>query len=268
MRDVTGATARTAGRVGCVLFLVLAGAGRAHAQIRLELPEPLIPVREPPAWVVPGVPDTVWLLVEAGAAARAAGDDEREKALLKEAEAHARAALGGFEDDVGRRFALAVVLGLRADREGGRTKVRAADALHRELEAILALDPEHARARHLLGRLHAGVMRMNRITRWIATNLLGGDALKAATWDEAEHNLRFAEERAPEVAEHHLQLANLFRDTRRPEEALREVAHVLAIPVRTPLEEATRAEALQLQARLSGVGGPAAETSRGQGAKG
>lgn len=215
------------------------------AQGGADSPEP----RQRPVWAVEGVPDTVWILVEAEAAAT---DDDHGKALLKEAEIHARSAVQEHEADVGRRFALAVVLGLRADREGGRTKVRAASQLHEELEAILATDPEHARARHLLGRLHAGVLRMNRVTRWLATNVLGGDALKAATWEEAERNLRFAAEQVPEVGEHHLQLANLYRDTDRPDLALEEIEHVLALPADTPLAESTRAEALELREKLGG----------------
>jgi hypothetical protein len=205
-----------------------------------------VPASAEAAWLVPGVPDTVRALVEASYAA----DSKRAKELLKEAEVQARAAVAGHEDDVGRRFALAVVLGLRADREGGRTKVLAASALHEELQAILAIDPEHARARHMLGRLQAGVLRMSRVTRWIATNLLGVGELKKANWEEAERNLAFAEEHAPEVLDHHLQLANLYRDTGRPELALQEVSHVLALPAVSPMEEAVRAEALRLQERL------------------
>ena len=198
-----------------------------------------------PSWVTAGVPDTVWILVEASTA-----DGPRAKELLEEAESHARTAVEGDVQDVGRRFALAVVLGLHANREGGRTKVRAASELHRELVTILEMDPDHASARHLMGRLHAGVLRMGRVTRWIATNLLGGGELKQATWEEAERNLAFAEEHAPEVADHHLQLANVFRDTDWPERALEEVEHVLALRASSPLEESVRAEALQLQEKL------------------
>ena len=43
----------------------------------------------PPAWVVPGVPDTVRVLVES---ASEAGEEER-KRLLEEAEGHARSAV-------------------------------------------------------------------------------------------------------------------------------------------------------------------------------
>lgn len=208
---------------------------------------PSSPPTSGPAWAVDGVPDTVRALVEA---ATGEPDGERAKKLLREAEEEARHASEAAPDDVGRRFALAVVLGLRADREGGRTKVKAAAELHRQLVRILEQDPEHARARHLLGRLHAGVCRMSSVVRWIATRLLGGGALSEASWEEAERNLAFAEQHAPEVPDHHLQLANLYRDTDRPELALVEVEHALALPVTSSMDEAVRAEALDLRRKL------------------
>jgi tetratricopeptide (TPR) repeat protein len=180
----------------------------------------------------------------------AAEDEDRMKQLLVEAEGHARDAVVGHDDNVGRRFALAAVLGMRADREGGRTKVRAAAALHEELQVVLELDPDHAQAHYMMGRLHAGVRRMNGITRWLATNLLGGATLKQASWEEAERHLSFAEDRAPEVPDHHLQLARVYRDTGRPELALPELDHVLDMQVTSPMEREARGEALQIQAEI------------------
>jgi hypothetical protein len=200
-----------------------------------------------PAWVVGDVPDTVWILMENAVASE---DEDRMKRLLVEAEGHAREAVVGHDDNVGRRFALAAVLGMRADREGGRTKVRAAAALHEELQVVLELDPDHAQAHYMMGRLHAGVRRMNGITRWLATNLLGGATLKQASWEEAERHLSFAEDRAPEVPDHHLQLARVYRDTGRPELALPELDHVLDMHVTSPMEREARGEALQIQAEI------------------
>ncbi len=202
---------------------------------------------EKPAWVVGDVPDTVWILMET---AVATPDEERMKELLLEAEDHARTAVVGNEDNVGRRFALAAVLGMRADREGGRTKVKAAAALHDELKVVLELDSEHAQAHYMMGRLHAGVRRMNGVVRWLATNLLGGDTLKQASWEEAERHLTFAAANAPEVPDHHLQLARVYRDTGRPEMALPVLDHVLSMDVTSPMEREARAEALQIQAEI------------------
>lgn len=224
--------------------LVALGAGRATAQSTTKEP---VDRMEKPAWVVGDVPDTVWVLMES---AVASDEEGRMKALLLEAEGHARAAVVDHEDNVGRRFALAAVLGMRADREGGRTKVKAAAALHDELTVVLSLDPEHAQAHYMMGRLHAGVRRMNGVVRWLATNLLGGDTLKQASWEEAERHLTLAEGRAPEVPDHHLQLARVYRDTGRPELALPELDHVLSMRATSPMEREARAEALQIQAEI------------------
>ena len=226
------------------LTVVLVTQAAAYGGPLQEAPDP----RTPPAWVVQGVPDTVWILVEATYSGE---DDDLAKERLKEAEFHARAAIEGHENDVGRRFALAVVLGRRADMEGGRTKVNVASEFHAELEAVLELAPEHPQARHLMGRLYAGVRRMGRITRWLATNLLGGAELKAATWEAAEEHLLFAERMQPEISDYHLQLANLYRDTDRPELALVEIQHVLEIPANSSLEIAVRDEAIDLEEKLA-----------------
>jgi hypothetical protein len=195
-----------------------------------------------------GEPDSVWVLVNAAAGT----DDEGErKRLLREAEDLARTAVTEHEADTERRYLLAVVLGLRATAEGGQTKVRVAAELSEQLDAILATAPNHAGARHLLGRLHAGVRRMNRITRWIATNLLGGDELKRATWEAAEENLVFAERNAPEVADHHLQLALLYRDTGRSEFAVQELWHVMDMGASTAMELLVRQEAMEVWSDLA-----------------
>lgn len=200
-----------------------------------------------PAWVVDGMSDRVWVLVESALAEQ---DKSRTKAMLKEAEVQARSGITGHEGEAGPRFALAVVLGLRTEREGGKTKIAIASDLKKELEATLAIDPAHARARHLRGRLNAAVLRMNPITRFLATSVLGGGELKKASWQQAESDLVFAENQAPGVSDHHMQLAHLYRDTKRPELARAEVEHVLAIPFQSTMETAVHAEALKLKKRL------------------
>jgi len=228
---------------GVLALLLVLGCADVPAVTQDESPAEAVR----PAWVVDGVPDSVWMAVEAAVAAK---DKDTTRELLKDAEVLARSAVEGHEADVGRRFALAVVLGLRADREAGKTKIAVASELKEELDATLALDPDHGRARHMRGRLNAGVLRMNRVTRWIATSMLGGGELKKATWPGAERDLAFAEVAVPEVGDHHLQLAYLYRDTKRPELALIEAQHALALPRRTALEQAVHDEALKLKEKL------------------
>jgi Flp pilus assembly protein TadD len=62
-------------------------------------------------------------------------------------------------------------------------------------------------------------MRLNRMLRFLARKLLGGDVLGQASWEKAEYNLRSAAELAPEDAVNHLELGMALRDLDRPEEA-------------------------------------------------
>jgi hypothetical protein len=139
---------------------------------------------------------------EAGAAALSALQDSLA------AEASAR------PGDVEVQFLLAATLGARADVEGGTEKIRAAKALHAQATRVLALDPAHAGAQYLLGRLHAAVLRLDRVTRFLAIKLLGGAELSGASWEEARRLLEAAVAQDPCVAEYQYELARLYSERR------------------------------------------------------
>ncbi|HUF77099.1 MAG TPA: tetratricopeptide repeat protein [Longimicrobiales bacterium] len=113
----------------------------------------------------------------------------------------------------------ATARGLRADMEGGQDQVDLAAAVYEEAQAILDADPDHAGAHHILGRLHAGVMRLGRIKRFLTVRVLGGGALSDASWAGAEEHFRAAIALEPGRVEHKLELATLLVDTDRPDEA-------------------------------------------------
>jgi tetratricopeptide (TPR) repeat protein len=115
-------------------------------------------------------------------------------------------------EDVATQYLLATVLGARAEVEVGRSKLRVAQAILSQVEVVLALDPNHAGALHMMGRLHAAVMRMDRVTRFVATRLLGGAKLDAASWHEAERFLESARSLEPCTGDHYYQLARVYAD--------------------------------------------------------
>jgi len=200
-----------------------------------------------PAWDDPGAQETLRRLSDAFAA-KPRGDQA--KCVLASVEQTALQAVAAHPEIVEDRYALAVVLGLRADHEGGTSKVRAASRMYDQLRRILALTPDHVGAHHLLGRLQAGVMRMNRVTRWIATNILGGGVLRGASWDEAERNLAFAIRGAPSIPDYHYELARLYEDTGRVQLALQEAQLVLAMDPSKAIEAVVPAKAAALVARM------------------
>ena len=156
---------------------------------------------------------------------------------------------------VATQYALAVALGALADAESGRAKIRAARALHEQIDVVLALDPAHAGAQHLLGRLHAAVRRMDPVTRWLATRVLGGGALEGASWAEARTLLEAAVIGDPCVPEHHYELARLYADLGEESAARERLDRLLELPDSDPLHAAVFDRARTLRAELHERGG-------------
>lgn len=151
-------------------------------------------------------------------------DKDVAKARLGELEDSVSALAAARADDVDAQFLLAAVLGARAEVEGGRTKMKVAEKLIAQLDSVLAMDPEHGGALDLMGRLHAAVMRMDWLKRTIATRILGGAALRAASWDRAEHLLESAVAVEPCVGDHYYELAAVYANRGKRGLALDEIA--------------------------------------------
>ena len=141
-------------------------------------------------------------------------------------------------------------MGLRAGEEGGRTQVGLAQRAYEQSRLTLTIAPDHAGAQHVLGRLHAGVMRLSRLKRFIATRILGGKALSDASWETAESLLAAAARLQPEVPDHHYELGILYLDTDRPELALKAFEDALACPLSDPSDRAVLANAMERVERL------------------
>ena len=152
--------------------------------------------------------------------------------------------------DVDARYWMAASAGLLADAEGGRTKIRWANRAWQESGAVLALDSAHAGAHHIQGRLHAAVMRLNRVLRFLARSLLGGDALKGASWEAAERHLTLAAELDPREPGHHLELAMLYLDRDRPAEARQALLVTRSTTPRREPDRRARATAEELLAEV------------------
>lgn len=182
--------------------------------------------------------------------ALALDDRDETKRLLRVAEEEARLQAEAEPDDLGIQYGYAVALGARSHVEGGRTKVTVSRRLHEQLGRVLEMAPDHAGALHLMGRLHAGVMRTDRITRFIATRLLGGGTLSQASWEEAQRLLEGAEREDPCVPDHHYELGRLYAERGRPERARDEMLHVLELESTNARERQVLDKARSLLERL------------------
>ncbi|MGE0159773.1 MAG: hypothetical protein AB7T31_10210 [Gemmatimonadales bacterium] len=132
--------------------------------------------------------------------------------------------------DVRRLYELAVVLGTLTELQGASAKVKTAQELDALVKRILEIEPGHAGAHHIIGRLHAAIMRLSRIERFVATRLLGGSALSGASWETARHHLEVAATRDPCSPQHRYELAKLYAERGDPARAAEELSEILRMP--------------------------------------
>ena len=147
-------------------------------------------------------------------------------------------------------YLLALALGFYLEEKGTREKIRLADEVALRAEAALTIEPGHAGAHHILGRLHAGAMRLGTIERFVARRLLGADLLARVSWREAERHFSAAREREPDNPAHAMELGALYLDTDRPGLAREPLETAAGLPVRHAQDLSARDRARDLLRRL------------------
>lgn len=184
-----------------------------------------------------------------------AADGSDRKRWYEEAETYARQARAANPDDARGAEWLAIALGRRALDEGPRTKVRLAVEIHSVAMDALALDSLDAGAHHVLGEWHAQIRRLSGVERWMARKLLGGGVFEGANWEDAERELKRSIELDPTGLVHYLDLARVYLDLDRPEEARALLRQVLERPAVEPVDPLHKQEAQELLRAEFGVGG-------------
>jgi hypothetical protein len=164
----------------------------------------------------------------------------------------ARALVQAAPGDADAHYLYAVALGQRLELSGTREKVRLGAATRAEAETALALNPDHPGAHHVLGRLHAGTMRMNPVARFLARRVLGAEALEGASWERAEYHFVRAHELEPDNPRHSVELGVLYLDTDRPDEALAILQLAAAAPHPTPIDTRLVQRAVRLIGTIEG----------------
>ena len=157
-------------------------------------------------------------------------DKDTRTALFKKGEEYARRAIQANPQGAEGHFNLARSLGRAALALGPKDRVKyATDVRNQALEA-LKLDPKHPGALHVMGMWNAEVMRLNGPTRWIAKNILGGQVFGSANWNNAVRYMEEAVAVDPNRISHHIDLAEIYRDTDNKARAREEFQKVLSLP--------------------------------------
>lgn len=143
---------------------------------------------------------------------------ERDSAYAQ-AERYARRAVELDSTGADGHYALAAAIGRASLTKSKKERVRRAAEIRAEALRALAIDPNHDKTYHVLGRWNAEIMRLSGFTRFFAKTFLGGKIFNAAGWDSAVVYMDRAVALAPESIYHHLDLAEILIDLGRYREA-------------------------------------------------
>ncbi|HWE43730.1 MAG TPA: hypothetical protein VG432_14585 [Gemmatimonadaceae bacterium] len=158
------------------------------------------------------------------------GDKNARNELFHSGELYARRAIEVNPNDADGHFVLARALGRTALSLGPRDKVKYATEVRAHAMDALKFNPVHPGALHVMGMWNAEVMRLNGPTRWIARNVLGGQVFGSASWKNAVQFMEKAVEVDPTRITHHIDLAEIYRDTGDKTRAREQFQAVISLP--------------------------------------
>lgn len=148
-------------------------------------------------------------------------------------------------------FALAASIGQASLDMESEERIRQAKVIRAEALRAIELNPKHDGAYHILGRWNAEIMRLSGLSRFFARNFLGAGIFKQASWKNAIANMQKAVELDPGRIYHHLELARIYADRKRPAEAAAQLRAVESLPAREVMDSAYKRQGMELRARLA-----------------
>lgn len=172
--------------------------------------------------------------------------------LYARAESLARIAVQADSNGADGHYILAAAIGRASLTKSKKERVRRASEIRDQALKALALDPNHDRAYHVMGRWNAEIMRLSGLTRFFAKSFLGGKVFSAASWEGAIENMEKAVALNPESVYHRLDLAKILIDRDRYSAAREQLTQLEDLPDFDAMDPEYKREAATLLARIEG----------------
>ena len=167
------------------------------------------------------------------------------------AEVYARRAVAARPNDADGHFALANAMGRTALTKSKKERIRLAAEIRRDALRAIELNARHDGAYHVLGRWHAEIMRLSGLQKFIARNFLGARIFNEASWEGAIENLEKAVDINPRRIFHRLDLAEVYLDRKRYEDARAQLERIRELPPGDYGDEDHKRRAAELLSRHS-----------------
>ena len=179
------------------------------------------------------------------------GKNRERDSLYVQAVRYARRAVKANPSGADGHFALAASLGRESLTLGKKDRIRRAGEIRNEALRTLALNPKHDGAYHILGRWNAEIMRLSGFSRFFAKSFLGAGVFKEASWSKAIYNMEKAVELDPGRIYHHLELAEIYADQKRYNDARVQLHLVDSLPPRELMDSVYKRQGVSLQRQLA-----------------
>jgi tetratricopeptide (TPR) repeat protein len=176
-------------------------------------------------------------------------------ALYQKAERYARRAVQADPNGADGHFVLANAIGRASLTLGKKERVKRATEIRNEALRSIELNPKLDGPYHVLGRWNAEIMRLSGVTRFFAKSFLGGAVFDRASWESAVSNMEKAVELNPTRIYHRLDLAEIYVDIDRYDDARAQLQRVQSLPVKDVMDDIYKQQAAGLLQKIAGKKG-------------
>jgi tetratricopeptide (TPR) repeat protein len=189
-------------------------------------------------------------LIDVGKQLREEGEHPERDSLYLVAERYARRAVSLGPTTANAHFALALALGRAALTKGTKERVKYAKEIRIEAKQTLEIDSLHDGAWHVLGRWNAEIERLSNLEEFFAKHFLGAAVFREASYAEALRCLERAVQLRSDFIYHRLDLAMVYVDLKRWEDARAQLRVIPNLPSQDVMDHVYRARAAMILEKI------------------